>query len=135
MEEIVAEVDRLERRVESTTFLKTVDSASESDSDSSASDSSSDSDSDTDSESEYYGKMTDKVTTSYTFPGTVPFQFDSWDLQSLSPQNLSPLGPAELVPAKLVPVLKFFGAVPKLEEPAKYSASTILEYTTVPALQ
>lgn len=64
MEEIVAEVDRLERRVESTTFLKTVDSASESDSDSSASDSSSDSDSDTDSESEYYGKMTDKVTTS-----------------------------------------------------------------------
>ena len=47
MEEIVAEVDRLERTVESTTFLKTVDSASESDSDSSASDSTSDSESDT----------------------------------------------------------------------------------------
>mmetsp|Transcript_9541 Transcript_9541/g.21838 ORF Transcript_9541/g.21838 Transcript_9541/m.21838 type:complete len:91 (-) Transcript_9541:211-483(-) len=42
VEEIVAEVDRLERRVESTTFLKTVESASESDSDSSSSDSSSD---------------------------------------------------------------------------------------------
>ena len=62
MEEIVAEVNRLERRVESTTFLKPVESASESDSDSSYSDSSSDSESDTDSESEYYGNMTDKIT-------------------------------------------------------------------------
>ena len=60
--------------------------------------------------------------------GTVPFQciFRShrtkyyifnitWDLQSLSPQNLSPF-------------FNFSGPSQNLEEPAKHSASTVLEY-------
>ena len=52
VEEIVAEINKLDRRVESTTILKPSDSASESDSDSSSSGSSSDSYSDSYSDSD-----------------------------------------------------------------------------------
>ena len=78
VEEIVAEMNRLERWFESTTILKPTDIASESDSDSSSSGSSSDSYSDSDSNSDIFsdqfsdsdseystGSMKDSVTSGH----------------------------------------------------------------------